>query len=83
VAARSEPVGVDGHVVGTLRVSVGIARAWLICGECAVREAVVATVDLPLEARLETRPAGGILSGLVLHAEKMRGQAQAVPRVLR
>lgn len=82
MAARSKPIGIDGHVVGTLRVPVGIA--WLVRSECAVREPVVTTVDLPLEARLETRPAWGVLGGFVLlHAEKMRGQAQAVPRILR
>jgi hypothetical protein len=44
---------------------------------------VVTAVDLPLKARLKTGPAGGIGSGVVLlHAEQMRRQTEAVPRVL-
>lgn len=72
--ARSKPASIDRHVVGTLRVPVGIA--WLVGSERAVREAVVTAVHLPLEARLEARPAGGIRGRVVLlHAEQMRRQA--------
>lgn len=79
-----EPVGVDGHVVRALRVPVAVT--WLIGSECAMRKAMMAAihlaVHLPLEARLETGPVGGRLSRVVLHAEQMRRQAKAVPRVL-
>lgn len=41
------------------------------------------SVHLSLEARLETRPAGRSRSRVVLlHAEHVRRQAKAVPRVL-
>jgi hypothetical protein len=81
MAARGKPVGVDRHGVRALRVSVGVP--WLVCSECAVREAVVTAIDLPLEARLESGPAGGRRDGVVLlHTEHMRRQAEAVPRVL-
>lgn len=79
--AGGKPASVDGHVVRPFRVPVGVP--WLVCSECAVRETVMTAVDLPLEARLKTwatRSSGGGV--VLLHAEQMRRQTEAVPRVL-
>lgn len=82
LVARVESAGIDGHVVRPLRVSVAIAG--LVRSEGAVREAVVTAVHLPVEARLETRTAGGVRGAVVLlHTEEVRRQTEAVPRVLR
>ncbi|KAA8617544.1 RNA-binding protein [Pyrenophora tritici-repentis] len=82
LVARVEPAGVDGHVVRPLRVPVAVAG--LVRSKGTVGEAMVTAVHLPVEARLEARAAGGIVGAiLLLHCEKMRGQAEAVPRVLR
>lgn len=59
-----------------------VGVAWLIRGEGAVRETVVSSIDLPLEAGVETRSARGTLVTVVLHTEHMRRQTEAVPRVL-
>ena len=82
LVARVESASVDGHVVGPLRVPVTVTG--LVGGKGAVREAVVTSVHLPVEARLETGAARGIGGTLVLlHGKEVRRQTEAVPRVLR
>jgi hypothetical protein len=82
LVAWVESARVDGHVVRPLRMPVAIAR--LVRRESAVGKAVVTAVHRALEARLEAGSAGSIRSTVVLlHTEKVRGQTEAVPRVLR
>jgi hypothetical protein len=81
LVARVQSASVDGHVVCSLGVSVTVTG--LVRGESAVREAVVSSVHLPVEARLKTGPARGRGCAVVLlHAEEVRRQTDAVPRVL-
>ena len=55
----------------------------LVRREGAVGEAMVSSVHLAMEARLQAGTAGGVRGTVVLlHTEKVRGQTEAVPRVL-
>lgn len=82
LVARGKSAGVDGHVVGPLRVPVTVAG--LVGSKGTMGKAVMASIDLPGETSLKTGTAGrGRGTVVLLHIEKVRGQAEAVPRVLR
>jgi hypothetical protein len=60
---------------------VGVA---LVGAECTVGKARVTPIHLLREGRLQSRPARGVRGVIVvLHSEEVRGQDEAVPRVLR
>lgn len=62
--AWSKSTSINGHVVRPVGMPIGIA--WLVRRESAMREAMMSSIHLTLEARLQTRATGGIRSALVL-----------------
>jgi hypothetical protein len=84
MSVRSEPPrpSIDVRNVRPLRMPVGVAG--LVGVKRSVRKPSVSTIQVLVEARLETRAAGGVRRGIVvLHVEQMRGQNKTVPHVLR